>query len=507
MHVGPWGGMMRVFPVRYRVLVAIVVASITPALVLSFVATAQELAAQYDFNVPAGEAGAALQALALQSKSQIAFSPDQVASVRTPALIGRFTVNDALNRLLGRSKLSYRVTDTGSIVVYDKSQHSQNMPARSAPPSSDVATSGSQLEEVVVTAQKRRENLQIVPVAVTALDSQALENARVENVMDLGGLAPNVYVMQGASVAGSNATPFMTIRGIQSNVTGTVQTDSGIAIYVDGLYLGRASGQVFDLADVKQMEVLRGPQGTLFGRNSVGGAINITTQEPAGEFGVRQDVSVGNFGEFRTKSRVDLDEFEGFRLSISYLHSQTDGYMKNLSAGHFVNPSGVTFGSVGPQFSQRNLGSADTDAFLATLTYRPPALDDLILKYKFDYAGEDSVNNGVQILAVGPSASAFYPPPYGLSKTNRIAGPAVISLAPTEDVANTQAIGNYFMSWGQSLAAEYDPSDALQIKNITAYRGLESTISVSWTEAITSSPKMGPTSSPFSACSRRASTS
>jgi iron complex outermembrane receptor protein len=350
-----------------------------------------------------------------------------------------------------------------------------NYPSASAQQSgSTAASTGGGLEEIVVTAQKRSQNQQVVPVAVTALSTTALANARVENVMDLAGLAPNLYVFQGASLNGSNSTPWLTLRGIEANNTGTVQTDSGIGMYVDGVYLARASGQVFNLADVDQIEVLRGPQGTLFGRNSVGGAINFITKDPTGTFGATEDLSFGNLGEFRNKTIVNFDEIEGLRIALTYLHSQNDGYVKNLDAGHYLDPSALTFGAVGPGYSARNLGSSNVDAFMASLRYDPPAIDDLTLKYRFDYTGEDQTPPPIQILEIGSYAYELYPKPYGLGLFGPIyaRGPVVISPTPQYAVSNSEAIPIHLKSWGQSLTTDYAVSDAIQVKDILAYRAL-----------------------------------
>ncbi len=348
--------------------------------------------------------------------------------------------------------------------------HPSALAQQAASPS---ASTGGNLEEIVVTAQKRSENQQVVPVAVTALSPATLANARVENVMDLAGLAPNLYVFQGASLNGSNSTPWLTLRGIEANNTGTVQTDSGIGMYVDGVYLARASGQVFDLADVEQIEVLRGPQGTLFGRNSVGGAINFITKDPTGKFGVTEDLSFGNLGEFRNKTIVNFDEIEGLRIAITYLHSQNDGYVKNLDAGHYIDPSALTFGAQGPGYSARNLGSSNVDAFMASLRYDPPAVEGLTLKYRFDYTGEDQTPPPIQILEVGSYAYQLYPKPYGLGLYGAYArGTIVVSPTPQYAVSNSEAIPIHLKSWGQSLTTEYALNDAIQVKDILAYRAL-----------------------------------
>ncbi|HEX4505298.1 MAG TPA: TonB-dependent receptor [Alphaproteobacteria bacterium] len=340
------------------------------------------------------------------------------------------------------------------------------------------ASSAGQLEEIVVTAEKRSENQQIVPVSVTAISPTMLANARIQNAMDLAGTVPNLFIMQGASMNGSTSTPWMTLRGIEANNTGTVQTDSGIGIYVDGVYVARASGQVFDLADVEQIEVLRGPQGTLFGRDSVGGAINFITRDPTGAFGVNEDLSFGNLGEIRNKTRLDFDELAGFRLSLTYFHSQDDGYIKNLDAGHYVDPSKLTFGAIKPGLSQRDLGAHDADGVMASLRYDPPAVEGLTFKVKLDYTGEYETPPGIQLLGVGAPAAFYYPPPYGFGVAPRPGnihsrGTIVVSRTPQDAVSNSQAIQVYLQTYGASLTTTYDLADNIQLKDIVAYRRLQ----------------------------------
>ena len=346
-----------------------------------------------------------------------------------------------------------------------------------------ASSGGGTLEEIVVTAQKRSENQQVVPVSVTALSETALANARVLNAMDLAGTVPNLFIMQGASMNGNSSTPWLTLRGIEANNTGTVQTDSGVGFYVDGVYVARASGQIFDLADVQQIEVLRGPQGTLFGRDSVGGAINFITKDPTGAFGATEDLSFGNLGEIRNKTTVNFDEFAGFRLSLTYLHSQDDGYEKNLDAGHYVDPSKLTFGAVGPGLSQRDLGAHDADGFMAGLRYDPEGVEGLSFRVKFDYTGDYQTPPAIQLLGIGqynfvtnPGAygSLAYPPPYGQGAYGTHSrGTIVVSTTPQDAVSNSQDIQVYLMTYGTSLTTTYDLSDNIQLKDIVAYRGLQ----------------------------------
>src|SRR5690606_6087407 len=104
-------------------------------------------------------------------------------------------------------------------------------------------------------------------------------------------------------------------------------------LYLDGVYVGRSVGAIFDLADIERVEVLRGPQGTLFGRNATGGAISLITAAPTGEFGIKQDVSIGNNEAFRSRTVLNLPAFGSLALKLSYLHDENDGVADNLVGG------------------------------------------------------------------------------------------------------------------------------------------------------------------------------
>src|SRR5690606_26066386 len=138
------------------------------------------------------------------------------------------------------------------------------------------------LEEIVVTARRRDESIQTVPVAVAAFSTENLEMRSITDIADLSGVAPNLYVSSGPS--GGSATASFFIRGI-GQIDFVPTTDPGVAVYLDGVYIARQTGNVLGLLEPERVEVLRGPQGTLFGRNTIGGAISITSKRPTGEFG------------------------------------------------------------------------------------------------------------------------------------------------------------------------------------------------------------------------------
>jgi iron complex outermembrane receptor protein len=185
------------------------------------------------------------------------------------------------------------------------------------------------VQEVIVTAQRREQGLQTVPGSVTALTGDALVGNRIQNVTDLNALAPNLQV---ENVSGSANLPIVILRG--SIAIGSLPgEDRPVATYLDGVYLGNNVGSVFDIAEIERIEVLKGPQGTLFGRNSTGGAISIVTPDPKGQFALRQDLTFGNYDQFRAKTHIESPTFGPFSASLSYLHSERNGDMKNLGAG------------------------------------------------------------------------------------------------------------------------------------------------------------------------------
>ncbi|HEY8539850.1 MAG TPA: Plug domain-containing protein, partial [Steroidobacteraceae bacterium] len=140
------------------------------------------------------------------------------------------------------------------------------------------------LEQVIVTARRVEENLQETPIAVSAFSGSALEDRQVFSTEVLDQVVPNLQFANNAPLAGNNSSSQVFIRGIgQTDPTSTV--DPGVGLYIDDVYIGNAVGGTMTLRDIANVQVLRGPQGTLFGRNTIGGAILLTTTTPGDEFG------------------------------------------------------------------------------------------------------------------------------------------------------------------------------------------------------------------------------
>jgi iron complex outermembrane receptor protein len=194
---------------------------------------------------------------------------------------------------------------------------------------SPAAHAQATVEEVVVTAQKRAENVQDVPIAISAFTANALQERAVGNVAQLSNLAPNVTLDGGTPFSGSPSVLSAYVRGIGSDDF-AFNIDPGVGIYVDGVYLARTVGANQDLLDVERIEILKGPQGTLFGRNTIGGAISIVTREPGDTFKFKGDVTTGSFNLMQARGSADLPLAEGLSSSITFGIKSREGYVERI---------------------------------------------------------------------------------------------------------------------------------------------------------------------------------
>jgi iron complex outermembrane receptor protein len=189
-------------------------------------------------------------------------------------------------------------------------------------------TASPTLEEVVVTAQRKTESLQEAPIAITALGANELESQGISDLTDLRGTTPSLSV---APFAGDRATPVVFVRGMGTIVVQTTQ-DTAVGLYVDGVALGRATGLAADIADIERIEVLRGPQGTLYGKNATAGAINYITKKPGEKFAFEQALTFGNYNKYVSKTSVDLPINDQLLTKLTYLNAEEDGWVDNNAA-------------------------------------------------------------------------------------------------------------------------------------------------------------------------------
>ncbi len=188
----------------------------------------------------------------------------------------------------------------------------------------DADESSGKLEEVLVTATFREENVQDIPVTVTAIGGDELEKA---DIFDPTTIALRVPGMTYGEFSPGQA--IISLRGVSSADDGA-GLDNSVVAFLDGVYVGRVSVINFDMFDLERLEVLRGPQGTLFGRNAIGGAINVVTAKPSDEVTAKAGLTVGNEGILRYRGFLSGPLSEGLKAKISYTHREHDGFVRNV---------------------------------------------------------------------------------------------------------------------------------------------------------------------------------
>ncbi|MFC3698584.1 TonB-dependent receptor [Sphingobium xenophagum] len=204
----------------------------------------------------------------------------------------------------------------------------QTAPAETEQTAPQEATGG--LADIVVTAQKRSESAQDVPIAISAVTADALQAKGLTDIASIGGQAPNVTLKSSGSFGGSSSVLISYIRGIGQNDF-AFNLEPGVGVYVDSVYLARNIGANADLLDLERVEVLKGPQGTLFGRNTIGGAINIVTHDPGNEWKFKAEATTGRFNRVDFRGAIDaplIPDVLHMSLAISTKHR--DGYQERI---------------------------------------------------------------------------------------------------------------------------------------------------------------------------------
>ena len=188
-------------------------------------------------------------------------------------------------------------------------------------------TSDSVFETIIVTATKREQNIYDVPTAISAFSQETIEKQGITDLTDIGKFVPNLNVTGFSAGHTSSANPFIRGIGLQDHL---ITTEPGVGVYIDGVYLGRQVGQNWSLANIERVEVLRGPQGTLYGRNSIGGAINIITRQPGDEDGGKMSLTAGSRG------RLNGDVYTNQRLTDQFAISFSAAYQSRDGLGEFL---------------------------------------------------------------------------------------------------------------------------------------------------------------------------
>ncbi|MGL4314347.1 MAG: TonB-dependent receptor [Sphingomonas sp.] len=292
------------------------------------------------------------------------------------------------------------------------------------------------LSEIVVVAQKREENLQKTPISISVLKAEDIGNRHIQSLLDLqDGSIPSLRILP---FSGRPFSLVLNIRGV--GVLGDSNQparDGGVGVYVDGVYLGRPQGLNSALYDVESIEVLKGPQGTLFGRNTEGGALNIVTKKPTGKFGLSILGGVGNYGSYESELHLNLPETHNFSLKVDGLITTRGGTVRNTYPG------------------ASNFNAYDRRGARAQLLWKP--LSNLSALYAYDYVNDASTVGYTQRVQAGTG----FVPAVALQPTRADVVDYGVPLQPS--------IGSQS---GHLLTVQWQALPHLMIKSISSYREL-----------------------------------
>jgi iron complex outermembrane receptor protein len=310
--------------------------------------------------------------------------------------------------------------------------------AGDAAAAADAGRDGEGLADIVVTAQKRETDLQRTPIAINVLAGEDLANRHVLTLTDLGdGSIPSLRV---APFFARKSALVVNIRGVGAlGDANQPAREQGAGIYIDGVYLGRAQGLGAALYDVERIEVLKGPQGTLFGRNTEGGAVSIVTKKPTGEFHLDARGGISNFGGYEGVVHLDLPEYHNFSVKLDGLFQRRGGTVENPLAG------------------QQDFNNYKRYGGHAAVMWRPSP--DFSALYEYDQSRDGTTPYLVQLLARGSLAPAPLSPP----RPDRVTT-ADIGVPLQESIGHTS---------GHLLNLDWQASDQWKIKSITSYRELD----------------------------------
>jgi iron complex outermembrane receptor protein len=305
---------------------------------------------------------------------------------------------------------------------------------QTSPPATSAAESGG-LEEVVVTAERREENIQEVPITVSAFSADTLQSRNLTDIHSLGNLTPGVNLDAGAPFSGDRSVLSASIRGIGQDDF-AFNLNPGVGVYVDGVYLARTIGANQNLLDVDRVEILKGPQGTLFGANTIGGAISIVTHTPGDEQTFTAQVTGGSFDRRDFGFSADIPIIQGTLLStISVSSQEQTGWMQVVpypaNTPYAQAPIAITSMS---NFAQAGYGTSDTYDGNGTQVIRGKLLwnatDKLKITFAADWGHEDTTALGYTVLDTfaGNVGASTFSSLYNLCISNSAASlPAAIA--------------------------------------------------------------------------------
>ena len=349
--------------------------------------------------------------------------------------------------------------------------------AQATSPDSQTGADSSQPQEIIVSARRREESLQETPVAVTVFSGEALEDRQITQTQDLERFTPSLQFKPAGQLSGNSAAAVVFIRGI-GQLDPTAAVDPGVGVYIDDVYVGRSVGGTIELGDIASVQVLRGPQGTLFGRNTIGGAILVNTREPDFDgFSGRSRLRTGEDNLIEGSTALNLPIASNLAARVSGGFRSRDGYVRR-------------------EFDGLRLGNDNVYTLNASLKWEASPSFTLLLRGDYTERNENGapfvfagINEQAPVPAIAsvgagcPGATIPFAP---LTPGNPRFGAPNVPLINDPRCANdfynrgpftnggTAPVQSTSKVWGLSATASLELSEALTVKSITAYRDTDS---------------------------------
>jgi iron complex outermembrane recepter protein len=347
-----------------------------------------------------------------------------------------------------------------------------------------------QLQEVVVTAEYRQEKLQDTPIAITALTANMIQAQGAVTLQDIVNTAPSVNFRSQSPAFGESVSAY--IRGF-GQADFDPAFEPGVGLYVDDVYYPRLTGANLELLDIQRVEILRGPQGTLYGRDSEGGAIRFVSKMPTGDDDGYVEGTYGSFNHIMMRAAADFGLGNGFSARLSGVYNSQDGYVNVYSYGCLYPASGVPAPGGDTKCLQYQQGDIGYSAIRGILRYNPS--DRVDIRLSADYI-HDSHNNAAEVLLYGENPNPNVTTPNGIPYTSQFicgkwcnytslgqsAGSFIAGLIPPLNGFPLSASSgqqlNIFDAYDGALNMDFGLSDAVKLTSITGYRDWKNSFSI-----------------------------
>ena len=308
------------------------------------------------------------------------------------------------------------------------------------------------LDDVIVTATKRETSLRETPIAIAVVNAETMKAAQIQSLLDIASSIPTLRM---TTFESRSSALTVGIRGIVPNDANQPAREQGVGVYLDGVYLGRQQGLNAAMLDIERVEVLRGPQGTLFGRNSEGGAVSMITRRPTGAYGLRATAGISNYDGYNADAHLDLPEVAGFSVKLDAAIQKRDATTRNPMEGQ-----------AGWNYLYRN-------GLRASVLWRPADSFEALYTYDTGYSETTPfISQLVNYNPLGLPVSSAFPRPSG---TISPLPPNVRVHADRQKVADVGVPqqNSIDKTFGHALRLNWKINPDLELRSITAYRGVE----------------------------------